>query len=299
MGFKIKTLGAAFRPFTANIGPLNLTAGVPIAELYFGLYGVSTVTANNNVNFTLLLNQIDEVTVTRGGQTVVSIENGQDLLALMMAPWNDQAPQVTDCGSSGHYYYVKGLCLPTSYPSGASGEFQLTVENAGSALTSGELLSIAEGQGLYAANYFSQEHIDNKMFHIAKRLYTPLATGWHEGINIGTEGILIGMLVWQTHEQDKGQVITGIDLYQSKLDIGGEEVIVDDCLTAPATAGKIGAVENNPRVSFASHVLGEYRYYDFRRQPWDCRGKSVVYSWNAGTATTGSVRCYPIYLVDW
>ena len=299
MGYKIKTLGTSFRDFSAaNIGPLNLTAGVPIAELFFGIHARCILAAGAGENIAHILIQMDEITVTRAGQTIVSIENGQDLFALIKAPWNDQAPDVCDGVSSSHYVYLKGLTLPCSYPSGAAGEFQLTVENALDASTGSEVLSIAEGQGLYAANYFGQSLCTNKLFHIVKRLYTPAGTSNNEGINIGTEGTLIGLLLWQTTEQGKTVAKTSISLYKDiELVIGGESVIDADCLTGQGTQGTTYGCESNTNVSFPSSILDEYVYIDFRRQPWDCRGKSVVFKYNGGTAD--AIRVYPIYMIDW
>jgi len=303
MGFKIKTIPPAFRGFTANLPPINLTAGVPIAELYFGLYGV-VQTAGQGGNASLLLNQIDELRVSRGGQVIVELENGQDLFALMRAPWNDQSPDVTAPGTSGHYTYVKGLMLPCNYPSGAAGEFILEINNAASAGTISEEISIAEGQGDYAANYFGQSFLTGtygmgagkQMFHIVKRLIDAGGTGWRPPVFIGTDGTLIGLMVWVDTEQCKAQIKSGIGVLQFRLDIGGESVIEANVLNGLGTQGSFGGAQNNTSVSFPSSILGEYYYIDFRRQPWDCRGKSVRFSWNAGTDE--AARLYPIYLID-
>lgn len=305
MGYKIRNLGPSYRGFTANIGPLQLTAGVPIAELFFGLYGRLVLASAAGGDGTVLLNQIDEIRLSRGGQTIIEIENGQDLWALTKAPWNDQAPDVTTGGSSGHYQYWKGLTLPVSLPPGAAGEFMLQIDNAGSVSTSGEEISIAEGWGRYAANYIGDGRAmmntvanNGKHFHIVKRLKTPTAAGWQDNMYIGTEGDLIGLLLWQTAEQGQGIAKTAIDLYEIRLEIGGETVIECSALNGFGTQGPHQGCQSDIGFSFPTAVLGEYMYFDFRRQPWDCRGKSVNLTWNAGTDHT-AVRAYPIYLVDW
>ena len=298
MGFKIKNLGAPFKNFTADVGPINLTAGVPVAELYLGMYAQHVLTAATTL--AAFLGEIDEVTVTRRGETIVAIENGLDLMALEMFPWNDHASCVTIGGSSAHYQYIKGLALPCNYPVGVSGEFQLTVETANGATLGSEVLSIAEGQGYYAQNYFGQEGLANKNFHIVKRLYTPAATGWNSGFDIGTEGDLVGLLIFQTTEEEGEVAKTAISTYEIKLEIGGETVIQADCLVQQGRTGarSLGNSEataqsdENPKAA----IFDQYIVIDFARQPWDCRGKSVTLSTNAGTAD--AIRVYPIYLVD-
>jgi hypothetical protein len=271
---------------------------VPIAELYMGFYGVVDVTAG--VDLATALTAIDEVTVTRRGETIVAIENGLDLLALELAPWFDHNIMYTTGGSSAHYEYVKGLALPCNYPIGVSGEFQLTVEQLDTNLSS-EVLSIAEGQGFYAHNYFGQGMLAGKHFHIVKRLYDPAAAGWNSGFDIGTEGDLIGLLVWQTNEENRTVAKAAVDLYEMKLTIGGEEVITADLLTQQGRmgargSGQSGSTDQTEEVAKAA-IYDQYVYIDFARQPWDCRGKTVVLSTNAGTSH-GAIRAYPIYLVE-
>jgi hypothetical protein len=304
MGYKIKTLGPAFRSFTANLAPIQLTAGVPISELYFGLYGRIVLAAAAGGDGTVLLNQIDEIKLTRGGQSFIEIENGQDLWALTKFPWLAQAPDVTTGGSSGHYQYWKGLNLPLSLPPGAAGEYMLQVDNAGSASTSGEEISIAEGWGRYAANYFGQGPRllntgtnSGKHFHIVKRLKTPSGTGWGDNFYIGTEGDLVGLLIYSTTEQGQATAKTALSIEELRLDIGGESVIEASSLTVHGTQGPSQGSQSDTGFSFPTAVLGEYIAIDFRRQPWNCRGKSVNLRWDAGTAD--AVRAYPIYLVDW
>jgi len=298
MGFKIKQLGTPFRDFTANVGPVNLTAGVPIAELYFGFYGVVDKTAG--VDLATALTAINEITVTRRGETIVAIENGLDLLALELAPWFDHNIMYTTGGSSAHFEYVKGLTLPCNYPVGVSGEFQVTVEHLDTNLSS-EVLSIAEGQGYYAHNYFGQGILEGRNFHIVKRLFDPAAAGWNSGFDIGTEGDLIGLLVWQTNEEDRTVAKAAVDLYEMKLDIGGETVIHTDLLTQQGRMGARGTGQSGSDVQSGemdkAAVYDQYVYLDFARQPWDCRGKTVVLSTNAGSGH-GAIRAYPIYLID-
>lgn len=305
MGFKLRQLAPAPRAFTANLTPVYLTAGVPIAELYFGLYGRIVLASAAGGDGTVLLNQIDEVSLTRGGQTIIEIENGQDLIALMLAPWNDQSPSVTTGGSSGHYQYIKGLCLPVSLPPGAAGEYVLQVNCAGSTSTSGEYISLAEGWGRYAANYLGMNEAllnmqpnNGKHFHIVKRLFDPTAEGWGEPILIGAEGDLIGMLIYETTEQ--GQTITkdALSINAMRLDIGGERVIEIDSLCAHATQGLATGPQSDADYSFPQALFGEYIYVDFRQQPWDCRGKSVQMYVDAGSSYD-AIRVYPIYLMDW
>lgn len=301
MGFKIKNLGTPFRGFTANVGPLNMTAGVPIAEVYLGMHGRLTLAAGAGLTLETCLAEIDEITVTRRGETIVSIENGNDLLALELAPWFDHEIKFTTGISSAHYWYVKGLALPCNYPNGVSGEFQLTVENAANANTSAEVLSIAEGQGYYRHNELGYtRELVSKHFHIVKRLYTPQGTGWNSGFDIGTEGDLIGLLIFQTTEEGKLVEKGSISLYEIKLEIGGETVIQCDCLTAPGREGARTAGQSNSKLQTEQvakdAILDQYYYFDFAKQKWDCRGKTVVLSTNAGTAD--AIRVYPIYLVD-
>ena len=304
MGYKFKRLGPLYRDFATTVGPLNLTAGVPIAEIFLGMYGHRILAAVAGNNISAFLQQLSEITVTRAGQTIVSIEHGQDLLALMRAPWLDQTPDLTDGVSSDHYLYCKGLNLPCAYPPGAAGEFQLTLENTDTANTDEEKISITEGQGLYAQNYFGQGilggQVDDKNygpqhFHIVKRLKTPSAA-W-EDFNIGTEGTLIGLMLWQTDEESKTKAYTAVNFEEIKLEIGGETVILTDYLAALGTQGSFGGAESNTRVCWPSAILSEYIYFDFRRQPWDCRGKSVILSWN--DSELHAIRAYPIYLVNW
>jgi hypothetical protein len=139
---------------------------------------------------------------------------------------------------------------------------------------------------------------DNGMhFHIVKRLKTPSATGWGEGFAIGTEGDLVGLMLWQTTEQHQTVAKTSISLYEYRLEIGGEVVINANCLNGFGTQGPSQGCQSDAGYSFPTAQLGEYVYHDFRRQPWDCRGKSVMLYHNAGTAD--AIRAYPIYLVDW
>lgn len=298
MGFKIKQLGTPWRAFTANVGPLNLTAGVPIAELYMGFYAVCDKTAGVDLN--VALTAIDEVTVTRRGETIVAIENGLDLLALELFPWFDHNIMYTTGGSSGHYEYVKGLTLPCAYPVGVSGEFQITVEQLDTNLSS-EVLSIAEGQGYYAHNYFGQEMITGKHFHIVKRLYDPAAAGWNSGFDVGTEGDLIGLLIWQTNEEGEEIVKTAVDIEQLRLEIGGETVVYADLLTLPGRTGARGTGQSGTKdqteANAKAAVFDQYICLDFARQPWDCRGKTVVLSTDAGSSHA-AIRAYPIYLID-
>lgn len=301
MGFKVKGLGAPFRAFTANLPPMNLTAGVPVAELYLGLYGRVTLAAGAPMNLATALEVIDEVVVTRRGETVIDIENGLDLLALILAPWNDHIPGFVVGGSSGHYIYVKGLTLPCNFPVGALGEFQLTVYNADNANMSAEVLSVAEGQGYYQANELGlNKLLETNHFHIVKRLYTPTATGWNSGFDIGTEGWLVGVLIFQTTEEGKTVAKTSTSLYEVELTIGGESVIRTDVLTLPSHQGAraqpdlLAAGGADSGVGVWS-ILEQFVYLDFRKQPWDCRGKSVVLKTNAGT--DDAIRAYPIYLV--
>ena len=299
MGFKIKNLGTPFRDFTANVGPLNLTAGVPIAELYLGEYAQILLSAGKTL--AQVLNEIDEVTVTRRGETIISIENGSDLAALELFPWNDHGFRFTTGGSSEHYYYIKGLALPYNFPVGVSGEFQLTVETANGAEISSEVLSIAEGQGYYVHNYFGyQDFLANKHFHIVKRLFTPAATGWNSGFDIGTEGDLIGLLIFQTTEEDREVAKTSLSIEQLKLDIGGETVVLTDSLTMQGRmgsrdTGQSGTTDQSEEAPKAA-IFDQYVAIDFARQSWDCRGKTVTLSYEAGTAD--AIRVYPIYLVD-
>ena len=301
MGFKLKNLGTSYRGFAANIGPLNLTAGVPVAEIYMGMHGRLTLAAGAGLTLATCLDEIDEVTITRRGETIVSIENGQDLFALELAPWFDHNIKYTTGASSSHYFYVKGLALPCNYPVGVSGEFQLTVENAANANTATEVMSIAEGQGFYRANEFGMgEDLLSKHFHIVKRLFTPAGTGWNSGLDIGTEGDLVGILVWSTTEEGKTVAKTSMSLYEVKLEIGGETVLQCDPLTLPCregarTSGQSSATFQTEQIAEGA-ILDQYFYIDFARQPWDCRGKTVVFSTNAGTAD--AIRVYPIYLVD-
>lgn len=302
-GFKIKNLGPSYRAFTADVGPLNLTAGVHVAELYIGLY--SQILTTDDTTLTDILTTIGEVLITRRGQTTHAIENGLDLLALNIAPWFDHLPWYSCGGTSALYNYVKSLTVPCAFPSGYSGEFQLTIENTADAGTGSEEISIAEGQGFYAHNYFGQGGMmdpSKQHFHIVKRLYDPAAAGWNAGLDIGTEGTLIGILCWQTAEDEANVAKTAVDLYEMKLDIGGENVIY---VSELASMGRHGA-----RTSVNAHtadqddsnqiaaILDQYVYFDFARQPWDCRGKTVNFSTNAGTSHT-AIRVYPIYLVDW
>jgi len=305
MGYKFRTLGPAFRGFTANLAPIQLTAGVPIAELFFGLYAQIVKTAKGGDDGTVLLNQIDEIRLTRGGQSIIEIENGLDLWAITKAPWNDQAPDVTTGGSSAHYCYWKGLCLPVSLPPGAAGEFMLQVMNAGTTNTGSEEISIAEGWGRYAANYLSHEGImlnteaDNgKHFHIVKRLKSTSGTGWQDNWYIGTEGDLIGLLIWQETEQDELQARGTLGISELRLDIGGESVIEASSLTCHGTQGPTFGCQSFTTYSFPTAPLGEFMYFDFRSQPWDCRGKSVNLRINSGV-DSDDIRAYPIYLVDW
>lgn len=305
MGYKIKQLGPAFRGFTANLPSINLTAGVPIAELFFGLFAQIVKTAQGGDDGLNVLNQIDEIRITRGGQSIVEIENGLDLWALTKAPWNAQAPDVTTGGSSGHYTYWKGLCLPLSLPPGAAGEFVLQVANAGTANTDGETISITEGWGRYAANYLSHEaqmlntQADNgKHFHIVKRLNATIGTGDQANWYIGTEGDLIGLLIWSETEQDELQAKDTLGITKLRLDIGGESVIETSSLTAHGTQGPTFGSQSFTTYSYPTAPLGEFMYFDFRSQPWDCRGKSVNLRITSGV-TSDDMRAYPIYLVDW
>ena len=237
MGFKITGLGAPFRVFTADLQPINLTAGVPVAEIYLGLYGQITLTAGAPMNLATVCAVIDEVIVTRRGETIIDIENGLDLLALILAPWNDHVPAFVAGGSSAHYVYLKGLTLPCNFPVGALGEFQLTVLNADNANMSLEVLSIAEGQGFYDANQLGYtKELQNSHFHIVKRNYTPVA-GRNQGIDIGTEGTLIGLLVFETDEQAKTLAKAAVNITELELKIGGESVIRTDVLTLPSHQG--------------------------------------------------------------
>jgi len=299
MGFKIKNLGTPFRNFTANVGPVNLTAGVPVAEIYLGLYAQMLIKATKTVCDTLGT-EISEITVTRRGETVVSIENGMDLLALELLPWFDHNITYTSGGSSAHYQYVKGLTLPCNYPIGVSGEFQLTVETGNAAYYGSEVLSIAEGQGYYQQNWFPQADLEGKHFHIVKRLYTPAATGWNSGFDIGTEGDLVGLVIFQTTEEDRTVAKGSISLYEIQLDIGGETVVKADCLTQQGRmgsryGGQSGSVDQ-AAVDEKGQCFDQYIPIDFAGQYWDCRGKTVTLMTNAGTAD--AIRAYPIYLVD-
>lgn len=305
MGFKIKTLGQAFRPFTAglSIGPLDLTAGVPIAELYFGWHGRVTLAAGAPMPLTTILATMSEFTLTYGGEAVISIENGNDLLALVLAPWFDHLPEFTSEISSAHYGFVKGLTLPLSLPSVAAGEAQIFVENTTNANISGEYLSIAEGQGFYAQNVFSVSGsmIAGKGFHIVKRLRDPTAAGWGEGMSIGFEGDLVGLLIYQTVTQDQLIEKDAITIRQLRLQIGGETVIESTSLNSQGRHGARGVPDSHGMSGGDENlqeVLDHYMYFDFARQPWDCRGKSVILSWEAGTSHE-AVRAYPIYMWNW
>lgn len=80
MGYKIKNLGTPYRTYAANIGPVNLTAGVPVAELFLGMYGQKTIQTSMSLETTLAI--ISEITVTRRGETVLAFDNAMDLMAL-------------------------------------------------------------------------------------------------------------------------------------------------------------------------------------------------------------------------
>ena len=96
----------------------------------------------------------------------------------------------------------------------------------------------------------------------------------------------------------RDRAYTGISLYDDvELVIGGESVIDCDCLTGQGTQGTTYGAESNTAVSYPSVVYSPYVYWDFRRQSWDCRGKSVVFKYNGGTAD--AIRLYPIYMIDW
>ncbi len=299
MGYKIKNLGSPFQTFTANYGPVNLTAGVPVAELFFGAYGRKVLTAAAGHSLQELLAVFDEIIVTRRGETIIDFENGNDLLAMTLAPWFDHSPKYTTGGSSGHYMYVKGLTLPCNFPPGASGEFQLSINYAAVTGITTPYLSIAEGQGWYEHNIFGMEKLaKDHHFHIVKRLFTPSGTGWNNGYDIGCEGVLVGLLLFQTTEEGYNVAKTSISLYETRLEVGGEDVIRADCLTMQ---GREGRQTGQSSTNFQSHnediadIKDQYVYYDFARQPWDCRGKSVVLYTNAGTAD--AIRAYPVYLV--
>lgn len=298
MGFKMKQLGAPFQTFTANYGPINLTAGVPDAELYFGLYGQKVLTATTLAS---VLDIMDEIIVTRRGETIIDFENGEDLLAMTLAPWFDHTLKYTTRGTSAHYSYMKGLCLPCNFPPGAAGEFQLQVLYAAAAGITTPYLSVAEGQGWFENNVFGLGDLTkNHHFHIVKRLYTPAATGWNNGFDIGTEGTLVGLLMWQTAEEGKNVAKAAVDLLEMRLEIGGEDVIRADCLTIPGREGRQRGQSNDTLLTTTlddlALILDQYVYFDFARQPWDCKGKSVVLYTNAGTGHT-AIRAYPIYLV--
>ena len=142
------------------------------------------------------------------------------------------------------------------------------------------------------ANLLKDHH-----FHIVKRLFTPSGTGWNNGTDIGTEGFLCGLLIFQTTEEAYNVAKTSISLYEIKLSVGGEEVILTDYLTAPGREGRQSGQSGRSQsqeIDQAS-ILDQFVYFDFARQPWDCRGKSVILSTNAGTAD--ALRIYPVYLV--
>ena len=61
------------------------------------------------------------------------------------------------------------------------------------------------------------------------------------------------------------------------------------------TSGQSSATFQTEQVA-TDAIFDQYFYIDFAKQPWDCRGKTVVFSTNAGTAD--AIRVYPIYLVD-
>ena len=108
------------------------------------------------------------------------------------------------------------------------------------------------------------------------------------------------MLIFQTTEEEGEVAKTAISTYEIKLEIGGETVIQADCLVQQGRTGarSLGNSEataqsdENPKAA----IFDQYIVIDFARQPWDCRGKTVNFSFNAGTAD--AVRVYPIYLVD-
>ena len=97
-----------------------------------------------------------------------------------------------------------------------------------------------------------------------------------------------------------GQKNTDNCEYEMQLDIGGETVIKADCLTQQGRmgsrdCGQSSSVDTSEQVPKAQ-VFKQYVYFDFARQSWDCRGKTVTLMTNAGTAD--AIRAYPIYLVD-
>ena len=320
MGFKYKQLVSEWNIAAAGANLTNqpLTAGVPIAETYLGIYG-QLVTAGNAMTLETWLNVLSEIKVTRAGQTQIEIENGIDLLALELFPWFDHDIAYTSGGTSGHFMYAKGLTIPCNFPVGHQGEWQLTVERTDNAGAINEVLSVAEGQGYYAHNWLSQQMLfgaipgvsgppppvaggpGGRHFHIVKRLYAPAATGWNSGFDIGTEGILIGLLVWQYHEEGAATAKTLTDLYQVRLDIGGETVIETDALTHQGRHSRLSGQSHTALQSqemAKQAIIDQYVCWDFADQPWNCKGKSVVLRTNAGVAG-GNIRAYPIYLVDW
>ena len=109
------------------------------------------------------------------------------------------------------------------------------------------------------------------------------------------------MLVFETDEQAKTLAKAAVNITELELKIGGESVIRTDVLTLPshqgarATPDLVAAAGADSGVGLWA-ILQQYLYLDFRKQAWDCRGKSVTLEVTAGS--TAALRFYPIYLVD-
>lgn len=296
-------LEPSMRTFTATLDPINLTPGRPIGKLLLGTIALEAgATPPTTTNW---LGRISEAYVKasfRGkSQDLIRFENGNDLWAFnMLNPWQIHRPYCQIAGADNENCNLNGIQIPLGLPPCKyAGAYQLGLEVTDIATTDNEKVSIAEAYGSLRMPGLPASLLSGKVFSTVKKLSTPTATGWNAGFDIGQDGDLIGLLLWQTTYPKVDLSTsdpTAVSIKEFIISVGGHDRVHLDFPTYYFGKNKTAVVyeEDTPT---ETDELQKYAFVDLVQMVGaiNCRGQSVNFRHNAGVAD--AIRVYPIYLI--
>lgn len=298
-------LEPSMRTFTATLDPINLTAGRALAKLLIGTVALQAgTTAPTLATF---LGRISEayVKATFRGKShdLWRFENGNDLWAFnMLCPWMINRPYCQIPGADNENANILGLQIPLGLPPAKySGAYILGLEVTDITTTDNEKVSVAEVYGGLNMPGLPASLLAGKVMTAVKRLFSPSATGWNEGIDIAEDGDLIGLLCYQTSYPKVDLSTsdpTAVSIKELIIKVGGADRVHVDFSTYFMGQNQTAlAHQSNGTTDVYSDELQKYFFLDLVHMvgALNCRGKAVKVRTNAGVAD--AIRVYPIYLI--